>query len=198
MTFRLRIALGARFRAEATRSDRRQIGDIASRRLTPFFGALVTCAVLLLGSGCAGGSQPPGSLGARETSVTLPPHTVRTGGRVVKGSRPVLSIRLDREKHSVDETITARVSYSNPTSSAAVILYGGDHLFNVRVRTPSGNAVFDPTNTPNASYVSAAKVLVPGERVSRAVGFRLRERGDYTIVAYQDIETPPVRFMVGR
>ncbi|MFA5844875.1 MAG: hypothetical protein WC971_08625 [Coriobacteriia bacterium] len=140
------------------------------------------------------------SRGSREASVALPPHTIKTGGRIVKGSSPVLSIRLDRATASVSETITANVKYSNVTTTTAVILYGGVHYFYVRATSSTGGVVFDSwPYPPGASLVANSRRLAPGETISGSIGFRVDEPGTYAVVAYLgDRETPSVNLVVTR
>ena len=167
----------------------------------------LAAVVLQVIVGCASPRTPttsanPGTETATETaplvtSVKLPPQGVSENLKPIPGGA-TLSLRLATVTASVNETVTAKVTYSNPTSSTVVVLAPGGAFYNVRVTSADGTVVFDSWPYPQGARLPLlVKKLLPGKSMSGRVSFALRSPGTYAVVAYLNgPATPPVTLTV--
>lgn len=141
--------------------------------------------------------EQPGSL---EASVALPARTtLNIGGKQLRGGA-TLTLRLPAASASVGETVTASVTYSNPSTSTAVIEAPGGSFYNVRVTSADGRVVFDSWPYPVGAKLPAKIEQLPqGETMSGTVNFSLKNPGTYGVVAYLNgPTTPPVTLTVSQ
>lgn len=132
-------------------------------------------------------SSPPA--GSADASITAPAGT------------PVLSLHIEPVVASVNETISAKVIYTNVSSWAVEVVAAGGAFYNVRVMSSEGEVVFDSfPYPPNARLPRAMMKLAPGATSSGVVRFRLKEPGRYAAVAYttNGLTTPKVTIVVSR
>ena len=152
--------------------------------------AVLPLVLALLGLAC----------GCTKAAVTAPPPKADASVTARSGT-PVLSLHVHPVEASVGETITATVSYHNPSAKRCRFVVGASEVYNVRVTDASGDVVFD--SAPSDRPFKMAPVLIdlaPGATSSGEVEFRLKAPGDYDVVAFTNsgpqLETPPVRVVV--
>ena len=168
------------------------------RRMVIGLVLTLSVATSLVAGGCGRASSTVARYGSLETSIALPASgTVRVSGKTVRGGA-TLSLQLPDATASVNETVTARVGYSNPSTSTAVILAPGGSFYNVRVTSSDGRVVFDSWPWPAAAGLPPVfKQLAPGASMSGSVSFSLKNPGTYGVVAYLNgPATPPVSLTV--
>lgn len=189
------------------------MAESSRARRAPTVSAVGLLAVVVLAVTTAGACHrsTPAALhtesayhGSADASVTLNGMGEMTlaNGQILR-SKAVMSLHIDPVAASVNETISATVSYTNRTKKIAVVEAAGGAFYNVRVTNPAGSVVFDSfPYAKNLPLPLAVKTLAPGATMSQVVKFRLREPGRYSAVAYTTVgteqETPPVTIAVSK
>lgn len=166
-------------------------------------GVILGVSVLAASASMYGCMSTPARTAPRrsssDASVTLPPSLSISRDNPSNG-QAVLSVHVNPLSASVNETIAATVTYSNPGTDTAFVGENGP-LYNLKVTSSEGHIVFDTASGQASLYPvfwgGVWDVVAPGEKLHQVIPFKLTAPDRYSVVAYSyenggPWTTPPV------